>query len=48
METKYTTFAVEKTMELLAIDSPTGYTRAAEEYVAAQFEALGCQVQRTV
>ena len=48
MDLNYTEFAVQKTMELLAIDSPSGYTRAAEDYVAAQFAALGCPVQRTV
>ena len=29
MDLNYTEFAVQKTMELLAIDSPSGYTRAA-------------------
>lgn len=48
MDLNYTEYAVQKTMELLAIDSPSGYTRAAEDYVAAQFAALGCPVQRTV
>ena len=48
MDLNYTEFAVQKTMELLAIDSPSGYTRTAEDYVAAQFAALGCPVQRTV
>ena len=48
MDLNYTEFAVQKTMELLAIDSPSGYTRAAEDYVAAQFAALGCPVQCTV
>ena len=48
MDLNYTEFSVQKTMELLAIDSPSGYTRAAEDYVAAQFAALGCPVQRTV
>ena len=48
MDLNYTEFAVQKTMELLAIDSPSGYTRAAEDYVAAQFAALGCPVPRTV
>ena len=40
MEQKYVEFALEKTVELLGIDSPTGYTREAEDYVAAQFAAL--------
>ena len=44
----YVNFAVEKTMELLAIDSPTGYTRAAEDFVLREFSALGYSAQRTV
>lgn len=39
--TKYTEFAVEKTCELLAIDSPTGFTGGAVRYVKDEFEALG-------
>ena len=38
---KYTEFAVEKTCELLAIDSPTGFTGGAVRYVKDEFEALG-------
>ena len=38
---KYTEFAVEKTCELLAIDSPTGFTAGAIRYVKDEFEALG-------
>ena len=37
---KYTEFAVEKTCELLAIDSPTGFTDGAVRYVKDEFEAL--------
>ena len=44
----YVNYAVEKTVELLAIDSPTGYTDAAEEYVRREFEALGFAASRTV
>ena len=43
----YVNFAVEKAMELLAIDSPTGYTRAAEDFVLREFSALGYSAQRT-
>ncbi len=43
----YVNFAVEKTTALLAIDSPTGYTRAAEEFVKKEFEALGFSAVRT-
>ena len=45
--TNYVDFAVEKTVELLAIDSPTGYTKAAEDYVLRQFTALGFAAKRT-
>ena len=38
---KYTDFAVEKTCELLAIDSPSGFTSGAVRYVKDEFEALG-------
>ena len=38
---KYTEFAVEKTCELLAIDSPSGFTDGAIRYVKEEFEALG-------
>lgn len=43
----YVEFAVEKTTQLLAIDSPTGYTRAAEEFVLQEFSALGYAARRT-
>ena len=45
---KYVDFAVEKTVELLAIDSPTGYTSAAEEFVQREFSALGYKTKRTI
>ena len=38
---QYRDFAVEKTAELLAIDSPTGYTAEAAAWVKSEFEALG-------
>lgn len=44
---KYTEFAVEKTCELLAIDSPTGFTDGAVRYVADEFASLGFSVQVT-
>ena len=44
----YVNFALEKTVELLAIDSPTGYTAAADEYVSKEFAALGYEVTRPV
>jgi putative aminopeptidase FrvX len=44
----YVNFAVQKTLELLAIDSPTGYTADAESYVVGEFSALGFEAKRTV
>ena len=44
---KYTEFAVEKTCELLAIDSPTGFTGGAVRYVKDEFEALGFEATVT-
>ena len=44
----YVNFAIEKTVALLAIDSPTGYTDAAEEFVRTEFEKLGFSAKRTV
>ena len=37
----YAQYAVKKAIELLSIDSPTGYTRAAVAWVADAFSALG-------
>ncbi len=37
----YTNYAVEQTCALLAIDSPSGYTRRAADYAAAELEKLG-------
>ena len=45
--TKYTEFAVEKTCELLAIDSPTGFTGGAVRYLKDEFVALGFDVELT-
>ena len=41
MERSYAEFAAQKTCELLAIDSPTGYTAAAAAWVKEAFAALG-------
>ena len=43
----YTDYAVEKTVELLAIDSPSGYTDAAAEWVRDAFAALGYEAKIT-
>ena len=45
--TKYTDFIVEKTVELLNIDSPTGYTTNAAKWVKENFEALGYEAKFT-
>lgn len=38
---KYVDFILTETVDLLAIDSPTGYTKAAAEWVAHEYEKLG-------
>lgn len=47
MEQKYVDFAVQKTVELLGIDSPTGYTSQAAQFVYGEFEKLGYDVKYT-
>ncbi len=44
---KYTDYAVEKTCELLAIDSPTGFTDGAARYVLDEFSSLGYSSRMT-
>ena len=41
MDRSYAVWSAEKTKELLAIDSPTGFTRAAAEWTRDEFAALG-------
>lgn len=41
LDTKYRDYAVKKTMELLTIDSPTGFTASAAEWVREEFACLG-------
>ncbi len=41
MYRKYAQFAVKKAVEILAVDSPTGYTKKAAELVKDELEALG-------
>ena len=48
IEMKYADFAWEQTVSLLAIDSPSGYTRAAAEWVKRAFEQLGFTATITV
>ena len=44
----YMNFAVEKAVALLSVDSPTGYTHKAEQWVLREFSALGFAAKRTV
>lgn len=44
---KYTDYSVEKTLELLGVDSPTGFTDGAARWVKDEFEALGFAAQIT-
>ncbi len=41
MEQLYVTYAAQKAQQLLAIDSPTGFTHQAAAWVKAEFESLG-------
>jgi len=47
MTMDYAKFAAEKACELLAIDSPTGFTDAAAEYVKNEFLKLGFAAELT-
>ena len=47
MTYEYAKYAAEKTSELLAIDSPTGYTKAAAEWVRNEFASLGYKAEIT-
>ena len=44
---EYAKFAADKAIELLNIDSPSGYTRDAIEWVSNEFRSLGFDVQIT-
>ena len=45
---EYTDYAIEKTKEVLAIDSPTGFTANAADYVVKEYEKLGYRAWKTV
>ena len=47
MDEKYAQIALENTMRLLAIDSPSGYTEEAAKYVREAFAALGYEAHIT-
>ena len=44
----YAQYILEKSAELLAIDSPTGYTDEAAKWVEKEFQGLGFKTTRTV
>ena len=48
MNRTYAEYAAEKAVALLAIDSPTGYTKAAAEWCRDEFAALGFDARITV
>ena len=47
IDQKYVDFAVEKTLSLLSIDSPSGYTQQAAEACLKEFRALGFEARLT-
>ena len=47
IERKYADFAWQQTAALLSIDSPTGFTDKAAQWVKAAFEILGFNAQIT-
>lgn len=48
MDKDYAVYAAEKTTALLSIDSPTGFTKEAAQWVKDEFEALGFSAGITV
>ena len=47
MDRKYAEYATNKAVQLLAIDSPTGFTDKAAEWVKNEFSALGFDAKIT-
>jgi putative aminopeptidase FrvX len=45
---EYLDYILEETKKILAIDSPSGYTKEVAEYVVKEYEALGYQPKMTV
>ena len=45
---EYLDYILEETKKILAIDSPSGYTKEVAEYVMKEYEALGYQPKMTV
>ena len=48
LERKYAEYATQKAVELLNIDSATGFTQKATDWVKSQFESLGYKATYTV
>ena len=48
MDKEYALFSVDKAVEFLGIDSPTGFTNAAIDWVKKEFDALGYKTEQTV
>lgn len=48
LKRKYAEYATQKAVELLNIDSPTGFTQKATDWVKSQFESLGYKATYTV
>ena len=42
LDKNYADFAWDQTAALLAVDSPSGFTARAAQWVQGAFEALGC------
>ena len=47
MDNKYTEYAVKKTLELVAIDSPTGFTSRVAKWALDEMKALGFDAKMT-
>lgn len=47
LDRKYADYAAKKAVELLKIDSPSGFTKKAQEWVIKEFESQGCRCEST-
>lgn len=47
LEYTYADYAADKAIELIGIDSPSGYTERAARWVQESFEMLGFMTERT-
>ena len=48
MNTNYTDYMIEQTCNVLAIDSPTGFTANAAKYVMEEYEKMGFSIKQAV